>query len=102
MENKENKSLTDLVDEGVEELDGRYASLFNALAREFDEEEVDEDEPGVEFAFKLSLLASKIGAYVLDHAEAFPELLNEFQTEMDELETLCNQQEESEEDKEQD
>lgn len=102
MENKENNSLTDLVNEGIEQLDGHYAGVINALSRELYDEEVDEDDPSMEFAIKLSILASKIGTYVLDHAKAFPELLSNFQTEMYEIETLCNQLEESEEDKEQD
>lgn len=100
-------SMTDLLNAGCEQLDGHYLGAVNALAREFGEEELAGENLETELSVKISLFTCKIGAYVLDHAEAFPELLSEFQTEMDEIDTLVkqaldNQLEESEEGKEQD
>ena len=102
MENKENNSLTEALEGAMGEMEGHYEGLADAIKQELGGDSIGMTDSETRIAIKMNQLLLRIGAYVMDHADTCSEILSVFQTDVYELETLCNQQEESKEDKEQD
>ena len=106
MANLENDSLTELVEYTISEFKGHGEDLINALKQKLGEDSFEVTDLDVIIFIKIFKLLLRVGAYVWhnadDEVDACSEILGEFQTDVDEIETLCNQWGESEEDEEQD
>lgn len=106
MENLENNSLTELVEITIGEIDGYREDFINAIKQKLGENSFGVTDLDVIIFIKTFKLLLRVGAYVWDNAndevDACSEILGEFQTDVNEIETLCNQRGESEENEEQD
>ena len=108
MANLEKSSLTEALESAMGEFEGYREDFINALKQKLGEDSIGVTDFDVMILIKTLKLLLRVGAYVWDNAyaddddDACSEILGEFQTDVDEIETLCNQRGESEEDEEQD